>query len=66
MIAADAIDLGTDGTGVTRGEDRLREDEADAPAAGTGEADGEGEELDGGVGVRPAAVPARPAPARRR
>ena len=61
-----AVDFGADSTGVTRGEDRLREDEADAPAVGTGEADGEGEELDGSIGVRTSAVPARPAPARRR
>ena len=54
-----AVDRGADRPDVTRAEDRLRQHQPDAPAAGTGEAHGEREELAGGIGVGPAAEAAR-------
>ena len=46
-------------------EQGLRQDEPDAPAVGPGQAEGERQELDGGIGVRAASV-VRAAPARGR
>ena len=55
------------GAGVARGEDRLRQHEADAcRRRARARRDGEGQELGGGVGVRPAAVAAGTAAGRRR
>ena len=65
FIDASAVACVAHRPGVARREDRLRQHEADPAVVGLGEPDREGEELGRGVGVRPAAVPAR-APAGRR
>ncbi len=58
-----AVDVGPHTGRVAGGEDRLRQHQPHPPATGPRQAHGEGEELGRGVGVRAAAVAARPAPA---
>ncbi len=59
-----SLDLSSDRSGVAGAEDRLRKQQTDAATARPGEADGQDEELDRGVGVGPAAPGARTAAGR--
>ena len=61
-----AVDVGSHSGRVAGGEDRLRQHQPHPPGSGPRQAHGEGEELGRGVGVRAAAVAARPAPRRAR